>query len=189
MIAQRHCATCLKISNVSFVCSQCKKRTYCSKTCQKADWHKQGFQSHKKWCAVDCGEEDRDWEVTSCGEKGVGIKALRHFKALDRIMVDGIRNMNDPVILDLEPREGLLMQKFALNRRPITDPGSGVLCARISRVNHSCHPNSCHRYDEFSNVLILLAERDISPGEEITICYTNLFDVASAEERSPEWSR
>jgi len=41
-------------------------------------------------------------------------------------------------------------------------------------VNHDCDPNAGHYEDETFDVKILFAERDIEPGEEITISYTFL---------------
>ncbi len=42
---------------------------------------------------------------------------------------------------------------------------------RIARVNHACQPNAATIYDETAHVAILFAQKDIHPGEEISICY------------------
>jgi len=47
---------------------------------------------------------------------------------------------------------------------------------RIARVNHSCQPNAATIYDETASVAILFAQKDIQPGEEISICYYSPFD-------------
>ena len=46
---------------------------------------------------------------------------------------------------------------------------------RIARVNHSCQPNAGAIYDETARVAILFAQKDIQPGEEISICYYSPF--------------
>ncbi len=42
-------------------------------------------------------------------------------------------------------------------------------------VNHACQPNAAPIYDETARVAIFFAQRDIQPGEEITICYYTPF--------------
>ena len=44
----RHCAYCLKESSGNLTCSQCHRRAYCSKDCQRKDWSpKADGQGHK----------------------------------------------------------------------------------------------------------------------------------------------
>jgi len=50
-----------------------------------------------------------------------------------------------------------------------------IVALRISRVNHACLPNAATIYDETGRVAILFAQKDIQPGEEITICYYSPF--------------
>ena len=76
----RHCAYCLKESPDTKSCSSCKRRTYCSKECQRQDWLPTlSGQGHKLWCKLNCGEEDLDWKVVEVPNKGLGVIALRDF--------------------------------------------------------------------------------------------------------------
>lgn len=82
---------------------------------------------------------------------------------------------------DLEPKGGSLAAKFKLNAfQGPPDDGDGVagqtdhVGLRTARLNHSCQPNSCNGYDEVTLVRILLAQKDVHPGEEICIIYSNL---------------
>ena len=46
---------------------------------------------------------------------------------------------------------------------------------RNARVNHACQPNASSIYDETARVAILFAQKNIQPGEEITMCYCTPF--------------
>jgi len=74
------------------LCGGCKKRAYCSKECQTADWSIKGNgQRHKNWCGIhEYGEEDLDWEVVPVPNnyKGLGIVAKRLLPAGFRIIVE-----------------------------------------------------------------------------------------------------
>ncbi len=64
-----------------------------------------------------------------------------------------------------------------------------MLSLRIARLNHSCRPNAAKSYDETARVSILLALKDIQPGEEICIAYTyfgGLYLNCPAESRNRE---
>jgi len=76
----------------------------------------------------------------------------------------------------LEPKGGTLEEKFKLNSyggHPERDGGKPMLGLRSSRINHSCRPNAGKSYDEIARVKITLAQRNIQPGEEICVIYTN----------------
>ena len=51
-----------------------------------------------------------------------------------------------------------------------------MIALRIARVNHSCLPNAGVSYDSVAHVEILFAQRDIQPGEEVTMCYYTYFN-------------
>ncbi len=72
----RSCYSCHQ--NASQVCSKCKKRFYCSRTCQIDDWK---FGGHKYFCG-ESGEVGFDVEIKSTGVqgKGLGLFALRKFQ-------------------------------------------------------------------------------------------------------------
>jgi len=101
----RHCAFCLEIITTFPVklCGGCKKRAYCSKECQVADWKITGTgQRHKNWCGVhNHGEEDVDWEVVPVPNKGLGIIAKKLLPAGYRIIVE-------PAFSDPNDHPGLL---------------------------------------------------------------------------------
>lgn len=177
----RHCATCLSvICSTPKVCSKCRNRSYCSVECQRMDWKLGCLQGHKHWCDLGYGEEDIDWELFDYGpSKGIGVRAKRDFTKLERIMVDGVRREDDAVINDLHPIGDSINQKIYLNQLACGQPNQYVLCARMSRVNHSCNPNAFHIYDVNFKVKILVSERDIHVGDEICISYPNWDDPSS----------
>ena len=83
------------------VCGGCRKRAYCSKECQKADWSITGtLQRHANWCAkCECGEEDIHWEVVPVPGKGLGVRAKKKLPT-------GFRIMADPVYTDPHDHPG-----------------------------------------------------------------------------------
>ena len=67
-----------------------------------------------------------------------------------------------------------LSMKFDYNKLagdPSRDGGRDYVALRICRLNHDCHANAGHNYDDGAHVEILFAQRDIQPGEEICISY------------------
>ena len=132
---------------------------------------------------MPCGEEDIDWEVCSVPGKGLGLIAKRLIPSKFRILVEAVYTdpKAHPAIQDLMPENGSLQQKFELNRLtgdPSRDSGRDYVGPRISRVNHSCDPNSGHNYCETSRVEILYATRDIQPGEEICFSYRSCNNIS-----------
>jgi len=186
----RHCAYCLKLLPVGTAkrCGKCHRRAYCSRDCQKIDWkQKPGSQGHKNWCDLRCGEEDIDWEVKPVPGKGLGIIAKRFIPAKFRIIVEPPRHSDHPGFKDLIG--GTLQEKLLLNQYgrdydegPVAD---GTLCLRTSRLNHDCDPNSSHQFDPTYDVRILFSERDIQPGEEITITYYPLTGCKFGDPKMP----
>lgn len=96
-------------------------------------------------------------------------------------------------IKDLEPNGGSLSAKFNLNSVWGPDGVEMVVGLRTSRLNHNCRPNVGTNYDETARVLILFAQRDIHPGEEMCIncshfgflesgCHTNNMSAKDALE-------
>ena len=165
------------------------RRAYCSKECQMRDWKAvNGGQGHKNWCKLKCGEEGLDWEVVEIPSKGLGLRAISSIPCLSRIMVDGLRAMDDPVLQTLEPKDGTFAQKFELNcLGGDTYDENSYICARISRANHNCNPNAAHYLDNTAKAKVLYAERDIQPDEEICISYTNFTDCSAS--MTPEEAR
>jgi len=68
-----------------------------------------------------------------------------------------------------------------------------TIALRIARVNHSCKPNAATIYDETARVAILFAQKDIQPGEVISLClYSPFFKLDDSNQyvpdMNPEWS-
>ena len=83
----------------------------------------------------------------------------------------------------MEPKKGSLDDKFRSNsfseHSAERDGDQNFLGLRTSRVNHSCRPNSSVYYDDTARVRILLAQRDIEPGEEISVIYSHFYNFDS----------
>ena len=76
----------------------------------------------------------------------------------------------------LNSQEGTLNDKFLSNSLIASNVGFHIVVAlRNARVNHACQPNASTIFDETARVAILFAQKDIQPGEEITICYYSGF--------------
>lgn len=75
-----------------------KKRIFCSRECQIADWCAIGIrQRHKNWCgSYEHGEENMDWEVVLVPNGGLGVRAKRLIPAEYGIFVNPVyTNSND----------------------------------------------------------------------------------------------
>ncbi|KAL0952390.1 hypothetical protein HGRIS_006666 [Hohenbuehelia grisea] len=55
-----------------------------------------------------------------------------------------------------------------------------AVCEKLSRINHSCSPNSSRRWSSSSFSMQFYASRDIQAGEEITIQYAELLSTAAS---------
>jgi len=87
------------------LCGGCKKRAYCSKECQAADWSRKGDgQRHVNWCRrYEYGEEDVDWEVVSIPNKGLGVRAKK-------LLPEGYRIIVEPVFTDPHGHLGIFLK-------------------------------------------------------------------------------
>ncbi|KAJ6593405.1 hypothetical protein B0H19DRAFT_1090194 [Mycena capillaripes] len=61
-----------------------------------------------------------------------------------------------------------------------------AVCKEISRLNHSCSPNTTARFDVATFSYQLFAARDIAKGEELTLSYTGLNLPAMLRQKSLE---
>jgi hypothetical protein len=146
------CSYCYQLYPISQIkqCGKCRKRVYCSKECQTADW-KSG-QGHKYWCGQDYGEEGIDWKIVPISEeKGLGIIALRDIPSHYRIIIERALGREEfvdlPASNNLMPHGGSLPSKWYLNVLSGSDNFDGndsCVCINISRINHSCDGNSYH---------------------------------------------
>ena len=188
------CSFCLS-PNAHSRCAGCNLSLYCSKDCQKSDW-KVGGQGagHKAWCGVEYGRPNDAWAIQPIEDKGLGLFALRYVPKDARIMVDrmfsqeeffdpGFRLRSEALNLAGGPS---MECKFATNCiGNIDDRGNfGGLCMMLSRANHACDPTAVNYYDPETRCMVLHASRDLMPGEEITISYTEYLDPFTVGPRS-----
>ena len=159
------------------ICSGCHRRAYCSKECQHFDWNQGiGRQGHENWCGLNTGEEDIDWELKPNDGTGLELSLSALFRRNLVSWWRRFRRFNHPAVKDLP----LISVPFLQNPIPnlITiEPGKVALFLRIARLSHACDPNSTPTRDHTCNVGILLAQRDIQPGEEITYSYILIDDL------------
>ena len=124
----------------------------CKKVCQIHDWRLMNGGAHQYWGKMESGEEDIDWVF-----EGKKVMAKRDFPRGSRIMVERGTPMAPIVTVFNGPKQGK-------SKPP-------VFCFDALRVGHSCSPNASFIYDNMSKVVIVLAERDIKAGEEVTMSY------------------
>ena len=188
----RVCAYCYKQLETVLKCSKCKKRAYCSRDCQRADWGT--GQRHKVWCDLPSGEEGVDWEVRPC-EYGLGVFALRDIPRLARVMVerpyvreadlDRLSSFTRSPFMDLVPVGADPMKKFRTNALGTgTDQFSvgSVVCLRACRINHACLANADHLYEPATQTIVVYALRDIKAGEQVFITYSPMISVSTEPE-------
>lgn len=74
----------------------------------------------------------------------------------------------------LVPNEGTHLLKYIRNSigcGDVTEMPDSAIFTLMSRVNHDCVGNSDHVYEDDRAVMILVANKDINTGEEITFSY------------------
>jgi hypothetical protein len=179
------------------VCGKCWKRRYCSKECQKKDWS--DGQCHRYWCGKSgYGESGIDWRIVPISEeKGLGMIALREMPVNYRVLIERPFQYEEfvrlPAAEDLLPTNSTLLEKFQLNSitcemEERTEP---MIFMNMSRINHSCDPSCSHEDIQITgkHMKILLTNRLIAAGEEITYSYTDLGDpVASRCLLQKKWN-
>ncbi|KAF8146859.1 hypothetical protein K438DRAFT_1626949 [Mycena galopus ATCC 62051] len=72
---------------------------------------------------------------------------------------------------------GLLLPvgKYSVEEQETLGKGRySAVCKEISRLNHSCSPNTIAHFDVVTFSFQLYATRDIAKGEELTLAYTSL---------------
>ena len=177
-------ATQASVQEKMLRCGKCKKRTYCSKSCQLNDWKSGG---HKQWCGIS-GELGFDVAIRPTEGKGVGLFALRKLARGEKLMVErSAGTKGDPLLAERMPEgmqraaaalmpcdEERLSSKFALNSFEMDD-GSEGLFIHMASANHNCIPNAVHHSIASQNgIKLLIAGRDIEEGEEICHSYVTL---------------
>ncbi|KAJ7782629.1 hypothetical protein B0H16DRAFT_1446935 [Mycena metata] len=81
-----------------------------------------------------------------------------------------------------------VMRTNGVNAAPLTRPGDppmpySATCKEISRLNHSCSPNTAAEFDMPSFSFRLFAIRDIAAGEELTYTYTDTSASAAVRQK------
>ncbi|KAM0810700.1 hypothetical protein AB5N19_11050 [Seiridium cardinale] len=74
------------------------------------------------------------------------------------------------------------MAIFRSNAYTLTG-GTIAIFPRIARINYSCRPNAANIWSEASNLRVIWAARDITPGEEVTITYAPLLKTSNERQR------
>ncbi|KAJ7496871.1 hypothetical protein FB451DRAFT_1456778 [Mycena latifolia] len=84
-----------------------------------------------------------------------------------------------------------ILRTNGLGAGDLTIPGDppmrySAVCKEISRLNHSCCPNTDAVFDTASFSYRLFAVRDIAPGEELTFSYTDISQPAAERQKKLE---
>ncbi|KAJ7188724.1 hypothetical protein C8R46DRAFT_1055611 [Mycena filopes] len=84
-----------------------------------------------------------------------------------------------------------VMRTNGIDAAPLTRPGDppmpySATCAIISRLNHSCSPNTAAEFDIATLSFRLFATRDITAGEELTYTYTDTSAPAAVRQKTLE---
>jgi len=189
------CAFCYVEAENLLTCGKCKKRKFCSKDCQKADWK----LGHRLYCGIS-GELGHDYEIRQVDDNvGMGVFALRDFTKNEKVMVERpllkwrsgsllwrfdsqVPESARKAVAALVPIEGSQGEKMARNGMSCTegDGGETGLFVSMSRINHECMPNADHQFLHHRGVKILVASRVIRKGEQMTISYTASFKPRDA---------
>lgn len=147
---------------------------------------------HKFWCGKS-GEKCIDYEIRDVGEKGLGLFLKRNFKRGEKILVERAVAIQPKSSLPIDFREiqvhkhlmsatmalapiesTSLKDKFFTNCSALgvnnEDKGNGLFL-HFSRVNHDCVGNSWHHFIPDQQLIILVANREIPAGSEVTFNY------------------
>jgi hypothetical protein len=196
------CAFCYKqeaVNDTTFMrCGKCRKRSFCSKDCQRADWK----AGHRRWCGV-AGEINHDFEIRLSSGRGLGVFALRRFRKNEKVMAERplmlqpykayVLNASEKLAFErLVPERGTFNEKCRLNQMDCRDimggrEGDASLSQRsgififMSLVNHECLGNTQHLFLVKYGVSMLFATREIDVGEEISMPY--ILHLRTREER------
>jgi len=130
-------------------------------------------QNHSRWCSASNSEEDIDWEIVPVPNKGLGVIAKKFIAKSTRIMIDPIRDIIFPAVRDLCPIGSTILEKDRLNSFGSCGGSSSMLFVRVARMNHDCDSNASQGLEQGTRVMVVVSNRDILPGEEICINYTN----------------
>lgn len=150
------------------------------------DWKLGG---HKVWCG-SAGEKSLDYEIRVSPAKGLGLFAKRAFRRGEKILVERSVMTRRPdgsfdrdaftnadvlaAAMALSPAGADIQAKFVANAAALAsdgeEAGSGLF-VNFSRVNHDCVGNTLHHYDPRLAIKMLVANRDIAAGSEITFSY------------------
>jgi hypothetical protein len=167
------------------VCGKCWKRSYCSKECQRKDWS--DGQCHRYWCGKGYGESGIDWRIVPISEeKGLGMIALREIPVNYRVLIERPIHYEEFVRLsaakELLPTSSTILEKFQFNSINCAESTEAMIFMNMSRINHSCDPNCSHEDIQINgkHLKLLITNRIIAAGGEITFSYTDLGDPSAS---------
>ena len=170
--------------NELLTCNRCRKQKYCSKDCQKKHWN-----THKWTCSDSV-------EIKDTGTKGKGLFSKKEYTVGDIILkekpffkITGFSTLISTfnTLSSLQDYKQDLFWTFTnntlgedqmvgiwkTNSIPIGDGYAGMF-AFISRANHSCDANARYVWREDKKKEFLIAQKDIEPGDEITVEYADM---------------
>lgn len=191
-LTKKLCVVCSKQSNYN--CSLCGLVFYCSKECQTLDWkldHKQICKYIKNFYVAP----------VEGGLVGHGMFARRNISAGECIIAEKpFISLNGKITYTKEAEQDAKEKYEKLNeyqkakfmalsdRNELKNGGTksilGIIttncilagdfasiCLNITRINHSCEPNSNNTWNSNLNLMTVFAEKDIKQDEEIFISY------------------
>lgn len=149
--------------------------------------------------------ESSSYRITSIDGKGLGFVAIRHIFAGEKILEE--RPILTGQMNELKQRFGIILAQFSSTKRrqilalynafPEYNDEVGILVTNsyglgpqgrlsglfpyLSRLNHSCRPNSERCWDHDREVETLYALRCIETGEELTVSYFDNAEMTRAE--------
>jgi SET domain len=149
--------------------------------------------------------DSSSYQITSIDGKGLGFIATRRILAGEKILEE--RPILMGKMTELKQRFGIILAQFSSTKRqqiralynafPEDNDEVGILVTNsyslgpqgglsglfqnLSRLNHSCRPNSERCWDHDQEVETLYALRCIETGEELTVSYFGNAEMTRAE--------
>lgn len=111
------------------------------------------------------------WGLMALNGQGIGTSSLEHYQ---RVLLERQVQQTDANTQDLLDHIEMLEPMIEEHSAPFTHAEGTGLYLLHSKLNHSCEPNAQIRFVENSDVLQVVALREIQPGEAILISYLDL---------------
>jgi hypothetical protein len=191
-LIRKLCVVCNKQSNYN--CSICCLVFYCSKECQTLDWkldHKQICKYFKNFYIASVEGSLMGYGMfarrnISAGECIIAEKPffllngkITYSKEAEQDAKEKYEKLNDyqkAKFMALSDRNevkngGTKTILGILTTNSILAGDCASICLNITRINHSCEPNSNNTWNSSLNLMTVFAEKDITQNEEIVISY------------------